>query len=199
MDYNLLRNYNEVVNNGIFPTEKYELKKIPIISEEDKEACLRLLTIGNKHLLICHNCVSSDFINSTIEESDYLIYFHRKSSADNIVAFALIKFMKKSKGKILNILLACAVKSENKFGYMIANALYNFAIDRGIMFLYTSPRTDMLRVTFMKYGFEPIFGKKDVNEVLEKTINAKRLKIYPNSKTRKSIRRQSAPKNMEIL
>jgi hypothetical protein len=62
-----------------------------------------------------------------------------------------VRLQSKKKGRLLNILLACAVPNKNKFGKMIANSLYNFAVKYKYPFLYVSPRTPELRRTFIKY------------------------------------------------
>lgn len=37
--------------------------------------------------------------------------------------------------------------------------------------LYVSPRTPELRKSFIKYGFESIYGREGIDEVLEKEID----------------------------
>jgi hypothetical protein len=185
MEINNIRNYDEITNNGIKPAEKYIFKKGVLTSEEDKNACLRLLTFGNKHLPLCHSHYDTAYINSTIEDCDWLLYFHAESNPDEIVAFSLVQFRRKRKGKILDIRLLCAISNNKKFGRTMANAVYNFGIQRGCAFMYTSPRTPLLRETFIKYGFEPIYGKINVDEVLEREIDPDRIVIPNKSKTRK--------------
>lgn len=143
---------------------------------------MRLLTFNNKHLKLCHDVYNVAYLNSVIEYSDWLLYFHNESDVESIVAFALIKFMNKKKGKIANILLLCAIPNDKKFGQMMVNAMYHFTIQRGCKFLYVSPRTPLLRKTFLKYGFEPIYGKENVDEVLEKEIENNQLQITKRSK-----------------
>ena len=75
MDTNDIRNYNEITDNGIKPSIKYSEKLIPIKTEEDKDACLRFLTINNNSLSLCHTYYSVEYINSIMEYSDCLIYF----------------------------------------------------------------------------------------------------------------------------
>lgn len=188
MEYNNIRNYNNLTNNGIIPVEKYILKRIPLISEEDRDYCLRLLTIANRHVALCHDYFSSNYINTVIEDCDYLLFFHKESSIDAIVAFSLVRFQRKRRGKILNIALLCALPNHRKFGQMMANAVHSFAVARGCPFLYVSPRTDALRTTFIKYGFEPIFGKKGRDEVLEKEIDSKFITVPKTNRTRKHLR-----------
>ena len=188
MEYNHVRNYNELTNNGVKESCKYLLKKLPLINDEDRESCLRFLTHTNKHLLLCHNYYSTEYIHAVIEESNCLIYFHEKSAVDAIVSFAVLKTVRKKKGKIVNILLLCAQKNSKKFGQMMANAVYTFAKHQGCRFLYTSPRTNLLRTTFLRYGFEPIFGIEGIDEVLEKEISHNDISIQNRSKTRKLAR-----------
>jgi hypothetical protein len=191
MEVNNIRNYDEITNNGVTPAEKYIFKKGVLISEEDKDSCLRLLTFGDKHLALCHSHYNTAYINSVIEDCDWLLYFHNESNPEEIVAFSLVKFGRKRKGKILDIRLLCAVLNNKKLGRMMANAVYNFAIQRGCAFMYTSPRTPLLRETFIKYGFEPICGKMNVDEVLENEISLDRIIIPNKSKTRKANRAKS--------
>ena len=180
METNNLRNYNEITDNGITPSTRYIEKHIPIKTDEDKDACLRFLTISNTNL--CHGYYDDKYINSIIEYSDYLIFF---SNQDRIVGFALVKSMSKKKGKILNILLACAIPNKKKLGKMLANSLYNFAVKYKYPFLYVSPRTPELRETFIKHGFESIYGREGVDEVLEKEIDMNILTITKRGKTQK--------------
>jgi hypothetical protein len=183
METNDIRNYNEITNTGITPSNKYIEKIIPIKTEEDRDACLRFLTINNNILPLCHGFYNDTYINSVVECSNYLIYFI--SQTKDVVAFSLVRIQRKNKGKILNILLACAVPNNNKFGKMIANSLYNFAVKYKYPFLYLSPRTPELRRTFIKYGFETIYGIKGVDEVLEKEIDMNLFTINKRGKTLK--------------
>ena len=183
METNNIRNYNEITNSGIRPSNKYIEKIIRIKTEEDKDACLRFLTINNNILPLCHGFYNDTYINSVVESSNYLIYFI--STTKDVVAFSLVRIQSKKKGKILNILLACAVPNKNKFGKMIANSLYNFAVKYKYPFLYVSPRTQELRRTFMKYGFETIYGIEGVDEVLEKEIDMILLTINKRGRTLK--------------
>lgn len=186
MEYNLIRNYNELTDNGVKKSEKYLLKKLPLNNDEDRESCLRFLTQTNQHLLLCHNHYNTDYINTVIEESKYLLYFHKESAVDDIVSFALLKTIRRNKNKnILNILLLCALPNNKKFGQMMANSVYTFAKERDFGFIYTMPRTKELRDTFVKYGFETIYGIEGIDEVLEKDISQNETIILNCSKTRK--------------
>jgi hypothetical protein len=176
---------NEITNNGIKPTTKYIERIIIIKTEQDKDACLRFLTINNNSLTLCHTYYNDKYINSVMEDSDCLIYFSSQENIKHIVAFAFVKFNSKKKGKILNILLACAIPNKNKFGSMLAYSLYNFAVKYNYRFLYVTPRTPELRKTFIKYGFESIHGKEGVDEVLEKEIDLDIPTINKRGKTQK--------------
>jgi len=169
MEKNNIRNYNEITENGIKSSIKYVEKIIAIKTEEDRDACFRFLTMANNASELCHKFYNAEYINSIIEYSDCLIYF--SNPTNNIVAFSLLRFKSKKKGKILDILLACAITNKDKFGKMIAHSLYNFAVKYKYAFLYVSPRTPELRKTFIKYGFESIHGIEGVDEVLEKEID----------------------------
>lgn len=177
--------YIEITDNGIKPSIKYIEKVIQIKTEEDKDACLRFLTLNNNSSTLCHKYYNTEHINSMIEYSDCLIYFVSEKSNTDIVAFALVKSRSKKKGKILDILLACAIPNKNKFGKMIAHSLYNFAIKYRYPFLYVSPRTPELRKTFIKYGFESIHGIEGVDEVLEKEIDLTTYSLQQRGKTQK--------------
>ncbi len=114
-----------------------------------------------------------------------MYFFHTPSDPEDIVTFALVKIRNKKKGKILDILLVCAIPNHKRFGQMIAFSLYNFAQKKNCKFLYTSPRTPELRNTFIKYGFEPIHGIKGIDEVLEKEVEDNLLTIQTRGKTLK--------------
>jgi hypothetical protein len=183
METNNIRNYNEITDTGIRQSNKYIEKIIPIKTEEDKDSCLRFLTINNNILPLCHGFYNDNYINSVVESSNYLIYFTTQDK--DVVAFSLVRLQSKKKGRLLNILLACAVPNKNKFGKMIANSLYNFAVKYKYPFLYVSPRTPELRRTFIKYGFEAIYGREGVDEVLEKEIDINLIEINKRGKTQK--------------
>jgi len=161
---------NDIRNYSIKSSTKYIEKLIQIKTEEDKDACLRFLTINNS-LRLCHKYYNVEHVNTIIKHSDYLIYFSSQENHTNIVAFALVQLKSKKKGGILDILLVCAIPNKNKFGKMIAYSLYKFAVKYKYPFLYVSPRTPELRKTFIKYGFESIHGIEGIDEVLEKEID----------------------------
>ena len=185
METNDIRNYNEITDNGIKPSTKYIEKIMPIKTEEDKDACLRFLTINNNMLTSCHTYYNVEYINSIMKYSDCLIYFISQENHKDIVAFALVKSKSKKKGKILDILLACTIPNKNKLGRMIAHSLYNLAVKYNYLFIYVSPRTPELRKTFIKYGFESIHGMEGVDEVLEKEIDLNTPTFYKIGKTQK--------------
>ena len=198
METNNIRNYNEITYTGITPSTRYLEKHIPIKTVEDKDACLRFLTINNNSLALCHRYYSVEYINSIMEYSDYLIYFSSQENHTDIVAFALVKSKSKKKGKILDILLACAIPNKIKFGKMIAHSLYNFAVKYKYSFLYVSPRTTELRKTFIKYGFESIHGREGIDEVLEKEIDLNIPTFNKRGKTQK-IKRISSTTNINYI
>jgi hypothetical protein len=185
MNSNIIRNYNEIINDKIIPGIKYVQKIFQITKEEDKESCLRFLTNNHKNKLLCQQIYDDTFINTVIEDSEYCIFFHKQNDPENIVTFALVKLRSKKKGKILDISLVCAVPNKNNFGRMIAYSLFHFALKKNCKFLYTSPRTSELRKTFIKYGFEPIHGIEGINEVLEKEIEDNSITITKRGKTLK--------------
>jgi len=184
MEKNNIRNYNEITENGIKSSVKYIEKIIAIKTEEDRDDCFRFLTMANNASELCHKFYTAEYINSIIEYSDCLIYFSNPNKPE-IVAFSLVRFKSKKKGRILDILLACAITNKDKFGKMIAHSLYNFAVKYKYPFLYVSPRTLELRKTFIKYGFESIHGIEGVDEVLEKEIDLDIPIFYKRGKTLK--------------
>jgi hypothetical protein len=179
------------MNTNTLDREKYKQVICPLKTEDDKADCLRHLTLSDKHVLLCRNTYSSEHINKIIEESDYVI-LHYAETIENIVGFALLKILKNN---VLDILLVCTIQNEERLGNMIAYSVYSFAISKKCKKIYTAPRTAELRKTFIKYGFEHLWGVQDIDEVLYKKINLqtytrvpKTLKIH--SKTRRRHRKQ---------
>jgi hypothetical protein len=155
------------MNSNYFYREgDYVLKILPVSREDDKDSCHRLLTFGDKHLLLCHKVYDEKYINSVIESSNYILYYHTKQSSEEIICFALIEIRK----KVCDIHLLCSIPNNQEFGRMIAYSVYEFAIKKKCNRIYTAPRTELLRKTFIKYGFEHLQGIKDYNEVLVKKI-----------------------------
>lgn len=154
------------MNTNRLNRDDYELKILPLVSEEDKESCFRYLTLGNRHLALCHGFYSDKHINTVIESSDTLLVYTEKANINNIVAFSLIEF----KRRALDILLLCAIPNNKQFGNMIAYSVYQYAIKNKCRYIYTAPRTEQLRATFMRYGFEHLRGLKGYDEVLVKII-----------------------------
>ena len=183
METNDIRNYNEIIDNSIKPSIKYIEKIIPLKTVDDKDDCLRFLTLNNNILTLCHGFYNDKYITSVVECSDCLIYIINQEN--HVVAFTLVKLKSKKKGKILDILLACSIPNKNKFSKMIAHSLYNFAIKYKYPFLYVSPRTPELRKTFIKYGFESIHGVEGVDELLEKEIDLNIPVFHKRGKTQK--------------
>lgn len=165
------------------PSQKYIETILSLRTDEDKDQCLRFLTIANNHTELYHSLYSDTHINAIIESSDYILYVKKREDTTAIIAFALIKLMSKKKGKILNILLVCAIPNKKRFGQLISHSVYNFGIQLECKFLYTSPRTPDLRRTFIQHGFEPIYGIEGVDEVLEKEIEYPILSMRSRGKT----------------
>lgn len=125
---------------------------------------LTITNFNNDHIPTKH-------INYIIEDSDWFLYFQTESTKE-IVAISFVTFKHKRRGKILDITLLCAITNHKRFGNMMANAVYHFAIQQGCKFIYTVPRTPQLRETFIKYGFESICGaRRNAIEVLEREID----------------------------
>jgi hypothetical protein len=146
--------------------EDYILRVVPVSKEANKESCFKLLTFKNKHLLLCRNNYDDKYINSVIESSNYFVYYRVKENIEEIVCFALLKIYK----NVCDILLLCAIPNTPQYGNMIAYAVYEFAISKKCNKIYTAPRTELLRNTFVKYGFEHLRGVKNYDEVLVKKI-----------------------------
>ena len=157
------------MNTNVLNRDDYKLVVRPLISEDNKDACFRYLTLSNKHLLVCQNVYDDKYINTVIESSHYFLYYHRKVDVNDIVCFALIEIKK----SICDILLLCAMPSEFRFGSMIAYAVFQHAVYRKCKKFYVAPRTPGLRSTFLKYGFEHLRGVKDYDEVLVKYVDVK--------------------------
>jgi hypothetical protein len=187
METNDIRNYN--LTNTSTVSMKYVEKITALKTEEDKDACLRLLTLNNNSHTLCRAYYTTEHIKSSIEYSDYLLHF--TSQDRRIVAFALVQSKSKRKGRILDIQLACAIPNTNKFGKMIAHSIYTFAVKHKYPFLYVSPRTPELRATFVKYGFEPIHGIEGIDELLEKEIDMNIPRFNTRGKTQKRNRTPS--------
>ncbi len=154
------------MNTNRLDREDFGFKNIPLRNEEDRYSCGLLLTGGSKHMPLCHHTYNDKQIQAIIENSQYLLFHHIKGKIDEIVAFSLVKFRNKG----LDIQLLCALPNSNEYGKMMAYTSYKFAIKNKCIKIYAAPRNDALRNTFLRYGFSPGFGTKDINEVLEKTI-----------------------------
>jgi hypothetical protein len=154
------------MNTNRLNREDYKPNVIPLTSESDKESCFRYLTSGDRHVPLCHGFYTDKHINTIIEASDYLLVYTEKADINKIVAFSLVEVRK----PVLDILLLCALSNDKQFGRMIAYSVYQFAFKQGCRRIYTAPRTQQLRDTFMRYGFEHLRGVKDIDEVLVKEI-----------------------------
>jgi hypothetical protein len=172
------------MNSNYFYREgDYILKILPVSREDNKNSCHRLLTFGDKHLLLCHNVYDEKYINSVIENSNYLLYYHTKQSIEDIICFALIEINK----KVCDIHLLCSIPNNQEFGRMIAYSVYEFAIKKKCSKIYTAPRTELLRKTFIKYGFEHLRGIKNYDEVLVKKIEIPLYKKMAFTQRRKKL------------
>jgi hypothetical protein len=170
-------------SNYFYREDEYVLKIIPVSKEDDKNSCHRLLTFKNRHLHLCHKVYDEKYINSVIESSNYLLYYHTKQSIEEIICFALIEINK----KVCDIHLVCSIQNNQEFGRMIAYSVYEFAIKKKCNKIYTSLTTELLRTTFIKYGFEHLRGIKDYDEVLVKKIEIPIYKKQPFTQRRKRI------------
>jgi hypothetical protein len=155
------------MNTDRINRDNYVFKTIPIVKEQNKNACFRLLTLTNRHILLCHNTYDEKYINSVIESSNYFLYYTTRDNINEILCFALVKITTKH---VCDIMLLCAIPNELQYGNMLAYSLQGFAINKKCNKIYTSPRTELLRKTFIKYGFEHLRGIKNYDEVLVKHI-----------------------------
>jgi hypothetical protein len=177
--------------NYFFRENEFVLKVVPVTKEENKNSCHRLLTFKNRHLPLYHNEYDEKYINSVIESSNYFLYYHTKQSIEEIICFALIEINK----KVCDIHLICSIPNGQQFGSMIAYSVYEFAIKKKCNKIYTSPRTELLRKTFIKYGFEHLRGIKNYDEVLVKKIEIPVYRKLPFTQRRKRI---SNTKNHQV-
>jgi hypothetical protein len=180
------------MNTNIYDREKYIHVVSPLRSDDDKDSCLRILTSSDNKTL-CQGIYDTKFINAAIDQSDYVIFRHRKGTIGIVVAFALVQIYKNK----LDILLVCAITNAERFGNMIAYDIFAFAVKKGCKKIYTEPRTANLRETFMKYGFEHHRGIENVNEVLAKKVVVQTFERV--SKTRKTTTRKSKSNNQISL
>jgi hypothetical protein len=172
------------MNTNVFNRDDYVLKILPISKEDDKNSCFKLLTSSNRHIIVCQNQYSDDkYINSVIKSSNYFIYYHPKNNINEILCFSLVKINK----KICDILLLCAMQNTKQYGRMIAYSVQGFAISKKCDKLYVAPRTEALRNTFIKYGFEHLRGIRSYDEVLVHHIHLPKYTITPKTLRRKRI------------
>lgn len=170
MEYNNLRNQNEITNNGIKPSIKQIEKIIPIQTEDEKESCRHFFRINQDVSRLCQEHYTSEYLKCVIETSDFLIQFYNEENPDNIVALSLFESKSKKSGKIMNIVLVCATANSQMFEEIIVQSLQKYALTQKQPFLQISPRTHELREILIKQGFESIFESVEVKEVFEKEI-----------------------------
>jgi len=136
--------------------DAYTEKIVSINSGEDRDACLQFLTAATGG--------SALHVNSIIDYSSYLMYFTRDG---DVVAAASMRLKKKTRGYILDILLACSISALDK---RMVECLCKFAVQCGYSFIYVSPLTPGLRAAFIEKEFENIHGIEGMDEVLEKDL-----------------------------
>jgi hypothetical protein len=125
-------------------------------SVEGRDACLEFLTAATGG--------SAVHINSIIDCSSYLMYF---TSEQGVVAAAIMRLKKKTRGYILDILLAYSISALDK---RLVECLCKFAVTYGFSFIYVSPLTPGLRAACIEHEFENIHGIEGMDEVLEKDL-----------------------------
>ncbi len=184
------------MNTNIYNRDNWVKVVRPLRTDDDKDACIRLLT-SKENETLCHGVYDSHFINKAIEQSHYIIFRHRRGNVQNVVAFALLEV---SKSKIADILLVCTVPNKERFGQMIAYDIFAFAVYKKCKKMYTEPRTDDLRSTFIKYGFSHLRGIPGINEVLEKPVTPMTLRAVSSTlKIRRSKPNKPTVHDNEII
>lgn len=156
------------MNTNLYDREGFVLKELPIRTEEDRYACMRMLLENDRHRTLCHSEYSEEHIRAYVEDGTAFLYYHPVGDIETTVCFAIVKHKK----QVLDILLICAVPNTQNFGTMIAYAIYTYALVKKCKKLYAAPRTEKLRTTFMRYGFTHLRGVRGIDEVFEKTVTA---------------------------
>ena len=128
------------MNTNLYSRDAYKLVITPLRSDDDRDACYRLLR-STKNQTLCQGVYSDLFINEAIEQSDYILLRRMADNAEVIVAFALVQILKSKK---LDILLVCTIPNKERFGNMIAYDVYSFTIQKACRKIYTEPRTSDL-------------------------------------------------------
>jgi hypothetical protein len=149
--------------------------------------------MDDKHKDLCHDKYGHDAIKSFVFDSDDFMFFHTKSSINDIVGFALLKYRKSTAA--VEIVLVCAKVNTEQIGSMVAYSIFEYAVRKKCKSLITIPRTSELKSTFMRHGFKSV--KSGNVEKLEKKIN---ITTYDKTNhTRKTKRRSMAsPRNIRV-
>jgi hypothetical protein len=166
------------MNTNLYDREGFQEKVVPIRTEEDRYACLKLLVGKHRHMTLCQSRYSEEHIKTIIEDSTALLYYHPVGAIEEIVCFALVAHRKPK----LEIRLTCAVPNTQRFGNMIAYLIFSYAIQKRCKKMTCVPRTPQLRDTFLRHGFVHYHGTKGIDEVLEKQVAP--LRIRPTRHTR---------------
>lgn len=169
------------MNTNLYDRDGFLLKILPIRSDADRYACLRLLLTKNRYQTLCHTEYSEEHIRTYVEDSTAFLYCHPVGAIEEILCFAILKHKK----DVMDILLICAVPNDTKFGTMIAHAIYKYAVMNKCKRMRTTPRTEKLRNTFLRHGFVHLQGERGVDEVLVKPI---RTLSIPQTNTTRRVR-----------
>jgi hypothetical protein len=181
------------MNTNLYDREGFVLKELPIRTEEDRHACLRMLLENDRHRPLCHSEYSEEHIRAYVENGTAFLYYHPVDDIETMVCFAIVK----QKKRVLDILLVCAAPNTHNFDNMIVHAIYTYSISKKCKKLYAAPRTERLRTTFMRYGFTHLRGTRGIDEVFEKTVgplSIPRVK-YTRRGTRNHTRRNRRPRD----
>jgi hypothetical protein len=182
------------MNTNLYDREGFEEKVVPIRTEEDRYACLKLLVGKNRHMTLCQRLYSEEHIRTIVEDSTALLYYHPVGALEDMVCFALVAHRKPK----LEIRLVCSVPNTQRFGNMIGYLIFSYAIQKKCKKLTCSPRTSELRATFLRHGFVNSYGTEGKNEVLEKQVSPLRIRPVRHTRHARSIRNRTTIRNRPL-
>jgi hypothetical protein len=184
------------MNTNLYDRDGFVLKEVPIRTDEDRHACMRMLLAKDRHMTLCRSEYSEEHIRAYVEHGTAFLYYHPVGDIETMVCFAIVK----QKKRVLDILLVCAAPNTQNFGTMIAYAIYAYAIMKKCKKLYAAPRTERLRATFMHYGFTHLRGVRGIDEVFEKNgdyDDNTAYKVYTPCRTKPYAPPQSRPTSID--
>lgn len=149
----------------------YIKRIVPLLDQECRCECLRLITINGTYKKIC----DYEAMKSFLVYSDYVMFFHRQSSIEDIVGFVLLKH--RIAMGVLEIVLMCTKDTTEYINSMIVYNIFNCAIRlHHCMRMVVSPGTysKLLWRVFLRHGFTSMYGYEldgVVDDVFEKFID----------------------------